>query len=71
MLEYSHITVVSGGKKTLAVKKKLGRRILTIMNRFKVETGKHCKKMFKRLRKEKDHLFIFLDVEGSHGHNNS
>ena len=35
------------------------------------ETDKHCKKMFKRLRREKDHLFTFLEVKGMEWHNNS
>ena len=71
ILEDSHIDVTSGRKKALAAKKKLDRRILTLLNRLKVETDKHCKKMLKRLRREKDHLFTFLEVDGVDWHNNS
>ena len=71
ILEDSHITAAPGGKKALATKKKLDRRILTLLNRLKVETDKHCKKMFKRLRRGKDHLFTFLEVDRVDWHNNS
>ena len=53
-----------GGKKVLAAKKKLDRRILALLDRLKGEADKHCKKMFKRLRRKKDHLFTFLEVDG-------
>ena len=71
ILEDSHITAAPGGKKALAAKKKLDRRIHDLLNRLKGETDKHCKKMFKRLRREKDHLFTFLEVKGVEWHNNS
>ena len=71
ILEDSHITVAPGGKKALAAKKKLDRRIHNLINRLKGETDKHCKKMFKRLRREKDHLFTFLEIDGVDWHNNS
>ena len=71
ILEDSHITAAPGGKKALAAKKKLDRRIRDLLNRLKGETDKHCKRMFKRLRREKDHLFTFLEVKGVEWHNNS
>ena len=71
ILEDSHIDVTPGRKKALAAKKKLDRRILALLNRFKAETDKHCKKMFKRLRREKDRLFTFLEVDGVDRHDNS
>ena len=71
ILEDSHITAAPGGKKALAAKKKLDRRILALLDRLKGETDRHCKKMFKRLRREKDHLFTFLEVKGVEWHNNS
>ena len=71
ILEDSHIDAMPGGKKALAAKKKLDRRILALLDRLKGETDKHCKKMFKRLRREKDHLFTFLEVDGVEWHNNS
>ena len=71
ILEDSHIDAMPGGKKALAAKKKLDRRILALLGRLKGETDKHCKKMFKRLRREKDHLFTFLEVDGVEWHNNS
>ena len=71
ILENSHIDAMPGGKKALAAKKKLDRRIHDLLNRLKGETDKHCKKMFKRLRREKDHLFTFLEVKGVEWHNNS
>ena len=71
ILEDSHVTAAPGGKKALVAKKKLDRRIHDLLNRLKVETDKHCKKTFKRLRREKDHLFTFLEVKGVEWHNNS
>ena len=71
ILEDSHINVTPGRKKALAAKKKLDRRILALLNRFKAETDKHCKKMFKRLRREKGRLFTFLEVDGVDWHDNS
>ena len=71
ILEDSHITAAPGGKKALAAKKKLDRRIHNLISRLKGEADKHCKKMFKRLRREKDHLFTFLEVKGMEWHNNS
>ena len=71
ILEDSHIDAMPGGKKALAAKKKLDRRILALLDRLEGETDKHCKKMFKRLRREKDHLFTFLEVDGMEWHNNS
>ena len=71
ILEDSHITAAPGRKKVLAAKKKLDRRIHDLLNRLKGETDKHCKKMFKRFRREKDHLFTFLEVKGVEWHNNS
>ena len=71
ILEDSHITAAPGGKKALAAKKKLDRRIRALIKRLEGETDKHCKKMFKRLRREKDHLFTFLEVKGMEWHNNS
>ena len=71
ILEDSHIDAMLGGKKALAAKKKLGKRILALLDRLKGEADRHCKKMFKRLRREKDHLFTFLEVDGVEWHNNS
>ena len=71
ILEDSHIDATPGGKKALAAKKKLDRCIRALIKRLKGETDKHCKKMFKRLRREKDHLFTFLEVKGVDWHNNS
>ena len=71
ILKDSHITAAPGGKKALAAKKKLDRRIHNLINRLKGETDKHCKRMLKRLRREKDHLFAFLEVKGVEWHNNS
>ena len=71
ILKDSYITAAPGGKKALAAKKKLDRRIHNLINRLKGETDKHCKRMLKRLRREKDHLFTFLEVKGVEWHNNS
>ena len=71
IFEDSHIATASGRKKAFAVKKKIDRRILAIVHRFKGETDKYCKKMFKRLKREKDNLFTFLEVDRVDGHNNS
>ena len=67
----SRIDAAPGGTRALAAKKKLDRRIRDLLNRLKGETDKHCKRMFKRLRREKDHLFTFLEVKGVEWHNNS
>ena len=57
----THTSMPCGGKKALAAKKKLDRRILALLDRCSKERHyKHCKKMFKRLRREKDHLFTFI-----------
>ena len=71
ILEDSHIDATPGRKKALAAKKKLDRRILALLNRLEGETDKHCKKIFKRLRREKDRLFTFLEVDEVEWHNNS
>ena len=67
----SRIDAAPGGIEALAAKKKMGRRILALINRLKEETDRHCKRMFKRLRREKDRLFTFLEVDGVEWHNNS
>ena len=41
ILEDSHITAAPGGKKALAVKKKMGRRIRALIQRLEGETDKH------------------------------
>ena len=71
ILEYSHITDMSGGKKAFAVKKKRYRRVHVLINRLKEETDKHCKKMFKRLRRKKYYLLTFLEVGRANWCNNS
>ena len=71
ILADSRIDATPGGTETLAAKKKLGRRILALINRLKEETDKHCNRMLKKLRREKDHLFTFLEVDGVEWHNNS
>ena len=67
----SRIDAAPGGTEALEAKKKLDRRILALINRLKGETDKHCKRMFKRLRREKDRLFTFLEVDRVEWHNNS
>ena len=65
------IDATPGGTEALAAKKKLGRRILALTNRLKEETGKHCNRTLKRLRREKDRLLTFLEVDGVELHNSS
>ncbi len=68
----SHIDgAVPGGTDALAAKKRLDRRIASLIGRLEKDRDcKHCNRMRKRLVREKGHLFAFLETDGVEYHNN-
>ena len=44
--------------------RKTGQALLALTNRLKGKKDKHCNRMLKRLRREKGHMFTFLEVDG-------
>ena len=68
----SHLeNIVPGGADALAVKKRLDNRIASLIGRLeKNRDCKHCNRMRKRLIRERDHLFTFLETDGVEYHNN-
>ncbi len=68
----SHIDgAVPRGAEALAAKKRLDRRIASLIGRLEKDRDcKHCNRMCKRLVREKGHLFAFLETDGVEYHNN-
>ena len=49
----THISAVPGGKKALAAKKKMDKRIIKLIKRLALNSDdKHCNRMLKRLKRE-------------------
>ncbi len=69
----SHVVdgAIPGGADALAAKKRLDRRIASMIGRLEKDRDcKHCNRMRKRLVREGDHLFAFLETGGVEYHNN-
>ena len=68
----SHVDgAIPGGADALATKKRLDRRIASMIGRLENNRDcKHCNRMRKRLVRERDHLFAFLETDDVEYHNN-
>ena len=68
----SHVDgAIPGGADALATKKRLDRRIASLIGRLEKDRDcKHCNRMRKRLVRERDHLFAFLETDDVEYHNN-
>ena len=69
----SHVVdgAIPGGADALATKKRLDRRIASMIGRLEKDRDcKHCNRMRKMLVRERDHLFAFLETDDVEYHNN-